>query len=130
MIVEDDYSASEVMLLRHLLEEKVHCILVCGRCYSGEKTAVTDCPNNRNVVLVLLAQLYPNASLRLPDASWPLPQIGGRFVHVPDGLAHSDPLHEVLQESHSALSELFLKKKDFTINVCEFLVPIGHNWRC
>ena len=96
MIVEDDYSAFEVMLLRHLLEEKVHCILVRLRSYSGEKTTVTDRPDDRNVVLVLLAQLYPNASLRLPDASWPLPQIGSRFVHVPDGLANSHPLHQVL----------------------------------
>ena len=73
VIVEDDYSAFEVMLLRHLLEEKVNCVLVCGWSYSGEKSAVTERSNDGNVVLVLLAEFDPNTSLRLPDASWPLP---------------------------------------------------------
>ena len=73
MIVKDYYCTTKVMLLRHLLEEKVHCVLVCGWSYSGEKSAVTERSNDGNVVLVLLAQFDPNASLRLPNTSWPLP---------------------------------------------------------
>ena len=92
------------MLLRHLLEEQVDGVLIRGWRQPSEELAVAEGADNGDVVLVLLAELDSDASSRLPYASWPLPQVSGRLVHVPDGLADLDPIQQVLQELKATLS--------------------------
>ena len=96
------------MFFSHLLKEHVDRVLVGRRRQPGEELPTAEGAEDGDVVLVLLAQLDPGAAARLPDSPRPLPEVGGRLVHVPDGLAHLDPLQEVLEEGDAALAELLL----------------------
>ena len=73
MIVQHYDGATEIVLLRHLLEEQVDGVLIRGWRQPSEELAVAEGADNGDVVLVLLAELDPDASSRLPYASWPLP---------------------------------------------------------
>ena len=73
VVVQHYHGAAEVVLLRHLLEEQVDGVLVRGRRQPGEELAVAEGADNGDVVLVLLAELDPDASSRLPYTPWSLP---------------------------------------------------------
>ena len=88
VVVQHDHGAAQVVLLGHFLEEFVNDVFVRSRRQSGEQPAAAEGADDGDVVLVLLAQFDPNAAARLPDSPRPLPEVGGRLIHVPNGLAH------------------------------------------
>ena len=98
------------MFFSHLLKEHVDSVLVGRWGETSEELSITEGSQDCNIVLVLLTQLDPNATTWLPDSSWPLPQISGCLVHVPDGLAYFNPLHQMFKEEDSPFTKLFLLK--------------------